>query len=238
MKTSFSKYQAISFDCYGTLIDWETGILSQLRLWANQQNLRVTDAKLIELFGTHEREVETEIPEMLYPDILAKVHHRIAESLKAESTEKEAKAFANSVGDWPVFPDTVEALKTLSRSYKLFILSNVDRASFKRSNEKLGIVFDGIVTAQDVGSYKPDIRNFTAIKKCVAEAGVASEAFLHVGESIYHDIIPGTRAGLDTAWIDRQFDNPKAVRASGVLDPVVKPTFIFRSMAHLAKTAG
>ena len=209
LNTRFSKYKAMSFDCYGTLIDWETGILTQLLPWVKLKNLKVADAKLIELFGTHEREVQVENPTLLYPDILVEVHHRIAKSLNVKSTNEDAQAFGNSVGEWTVFPDTVEALKMLSKSFKLFIISNVDRASFERSNEKLEIIFDGIVTAQDVGSYKPDFKNFEAIKECVAKTGITSEALLHVGESIYHDVIPGTKAGLDTVWIDRQSDNPQ-----------------------------
>lgn len=235
MNTRFAKYEAMSFDCYGTLIDWEKGILTQLQAWVQLQNLKVTDAKLIELFGIHERQVQADNPTLLYPDILVEVHHRIAKSLNVTSTKEAAQSFGNSVGDWLVFPDTVEALKLLSKSFKLFIISNVDRASFKKSNQKLGILFDGIVTAQDVGSYKPDFRNFEALKDCVAKKGIPSETLLHVGESIYHDVIPGTKAGLDTVWIDRQSDNPLAPRASGNPSPEAKPTMIFQSMEHLAK---
>lgn len=234
---NFSKYKAMSFDCYGTLIDWETGILTQLQAWAKQQKLQVSNTKLIELFGQHERAVQAETPAEIYPKILMKVHQRIARSLQCQSTENEAIAFGHSVGDWPVFPDTVEALKKLSRHYQLFILSNVDRNTFQKTNEKLGIVFDGVVTAQDVGSYKPDPKNFIAIKQCVADAGIAAEALLHVGESIYHDVIPGTDANLDTAWIDRQLDNPNATRASGAIDTKIKPTITLGSMEHLANIA-
>ena len=225
----------MSFDCYGTLIDWETGILQQLQDWTNHL---FPDKKLIQLFGEHERNVEEEFPMVSYPDILTEVHHRIARSLDIPGSEETALKFGQSVGEWPAFPDSSAALKILSREYKLIILSNVDRKSFSGSNQKLGVEFDAIITAEDVGSYKPDPKNFEALINRVAEFDIDPESLLHVGESIYHDVIPATEAGLDTAWIDRRHDDPNAIRASGALDQNVKPTYTFSSMDQLALIAG
>lgn len=234
---NFDTTKAMSFDCYGTLVDWEAGILAVLRPWADEVAPGTDDTTLIRLFGQHERDVQAETPGALYPVVLAEVQRRIAASLGVACSEEQAARFGASVPDWPVFPDTVDALAALEKKYRLYILSNVDRGSFAHSLRKLGASFAGIVTAEDVGSYKPDSRNFDAILACVGKDGVAPDELLHVGESLFHDVIPGTRAGLRTAWIDRQIENPDRPRASGTPNAEVAPTVTYGSMAAFAQAA-
>jgi len=154
-------FNTLTFDCYGTLIDWECGILAELRPWVDRHGRRdLDDNTLLETFGTIEAACEAETPAKLYPEILAEVHRRLADKWNIKAGPDEAAEFGQSVGRWPAFADSAASLQYLKRHYKLVILSNVDRASFARSNEKLGVAFDRILTAQDIGSYKPSLRNF------------------------------------------------------------------------------
>jgi 2-haloacid dehalogenase len=129
---------------------------------------------------------------------------RISERFGAQNDQAAAEELAQSVGDWPAFPDTTAALRVLKRHYKLAILSNVDRASFARTNQRLGIDFDLIVTAEDVGSYKPSLRNFETVLAGLAEMGIAKNRVLHVAQSLYHDHVPAKKLGLASVWIDRR----------------------------------
>jgi 2-haloalkanoic acid dehalogenase type II len=230
------QYQALSFDCYGTLIDWETGILNALRQWTKSTDIKASDEELIRLFGLHETQVQSETPSLPYPQILTETHRRIAASLGFDSTKDASITFGKSVGDWPVFDDTVAALQKLATRYKLIILSNVDRESFAISEKKLGVKFDRIITAEDVGSYKPDLRNFKHLVAIVQEMGIAKDELLHVGESINHDVVPAAKMKIDSAWIDRQMHNPEAIRASGAIPEDIKPTMVFENMAAFART--
>jgi len=156
----FDNFRMLTFDCYGTLIDWETGILAVLRPWANRARISATDAELLGAFGETESAAEHDLPQALYPDVLRETHSRIAKHFNAAQDLTAADLLGRSVGDWPAFPDTSEALKRLQRRFKLIVVSNVDRESFARSQKKLGIVFDAVVTAEEVGAYKPDAKMF------------------------------------------------------------------------------
>ena len=144
-------YAALSFDCYGTLIDWETGILGFLRPWAERNGLTADDAELLAGFSRHERHQQETHPAKPYTDLLGDVLRGIATDFGIAAHDADARAFGASVGDWPAFDDSHEALAYLARHYRLIILSNVDRASFPRSNERLSVQFDEIITAEDVG---------------------------------------------------------------------------------------
>jgi 2-haloacid dehalogenase len=226
-------FAALSFDCYGTLIDWESGILATLRPWADRHGLKATDDQLLAAFSRIEPRLQTERPAALYPDILADAFHAIGKELGAAVGDAEARAFGQSIKDWPAFPDSAEALAYLKRHYKLAILSNVDRASFAHSNRKLGVAFDLIVTAQDVGSYKPTPRNFEVLLEKLAALGVPKDRVLHTAESLHHDHVPAKRFGLATAWIHR-----RAARggfgATRAPDQPVQPDWEVPSMAALA----
>ena len=201
-----TKFNTLTFDCYGTLIDWERGILAELRPWVDRNGRRdLHDNTILELFGTTEATCETETPGKLYPDILAEVHRRLAGQWGIEARPAEATGFGQSVGRWPAFADSATSLQYLKRYYRLVILSNVDRASFARSNEKLGVTFDRIITAQDVGSYKPSLRNFEhALADLERTFGARKPDILHTAQSIFHDIVPARTMGLATLWINRR----------------------------------
>src|SRR5439155_6291803 len=148
-------FEALSFDCYGTLIDWEAGLLAVLGPWARTRGLDLTGEELLTAYAQVEAAVEAEHPAEAYPEVLARGMRLLGENLGAEVTGEDAARLARSVPGWPAFPDSPAALAALGRRFKLIILSNVDRASFAGSNARLGADFTSIITAQDVGSYKP-----------------------------------------------------------------------------------
>jgi 2-haloacid dehalogenase len=213
----FQNFQTLSFDCYGTLIDWETGIRTALTPWAERNQLALDE--VIKRFGAVESQVQRESPSQLYPDVLSEVLRRMG-----NTTDEEAGRFGASVGSWPPFSDSVDALKKLKTRCKLAILSNVDRASFARSNALLGVEFDLVVTAEDVGSYKPDPRNFEALFERLKLSDRSH--LLHVAQSLYHDHEPASALGLQTAWINRPSGGATPPPGTGV-----RPTWTFPSLA-------
>jgi 2-haloalkanoic acid dehalogenase type II len=222
-------FAVLSFDCYGTLIDWESGIWAALQPLCSRAGIGREDA--LAAFARHESAQQDETPRVKYSDLLAQVHRRLAVEWRAAPSEPEARAFGSSVGDWPAFPDTPAALAYLKRFYKLVILSNVDRVSFTRSNLRLGIEFDAIYTAEDIGSYKPDPANFRYLVERLAEAGHGIGDILHVAQSLYHDHAPANAIGLRSAWIDRRGDAP----GSGATPPAIaRYDFRFASLGELA----
>ncbi|HVQ70441.1 MAG TPA: HAD family hydrolase, partial [Bradyrhizobium sp.] len=150
-------YKVLTFDCYGTLIDWEAGIHTALQPLLAKASRPPSKDAVLETFARHESSQEAETPEMIYSDVLAAVHRRLAREWGLAASDADHKLFGDSVPDWPAFPDSAEALAYLKQHYKLVILSNVDRTSFAGSNARLGVIFDAIYTAQDIGSYKPDL---------------------------------------------------------------------------------
>lgn len=199
-------FDALSFDCYGTLIDWETGFATVLTPWAKSRGLDVDEEELLVRYAAHEARTARTYPEMLYPEVVARSFTDLGKELGADVTSAEATALGSSVPDWPAFEDSTAALADLSAHYQLIILSNVDRHSFEGSRRRLGIEFDAVVTAEDVGSYKPDPRNFAALRARIVEMGIQPERLLHVAQSLFHDHVPATEAGLRTAWINRRHD--------------------------------
>lgn len=201
-------FKAITFDCYGTLIDWERGILDQLRPWLDRNGRRdLADATVVETYGRLEAACEAETPTALYPAIIEEVHARLARHWELTPDPAAARAFGQSVGDWPAFADTADALQYLKQFFRLVILSNVDRASFARSNQKLGVTFDLVLTAEDIGSYKPSQRNFeVALERLDRSFGIGKGALLHAACSVFHDIVPASAMGITTAWINRRND--------------------------------
>ena len=153
-------FKVLSFDCYGTLIDWETGILAALRPLAGRAGVVLDNDAMLAEFAAHESAQQAATPDMPYAELLSRVHARLAGAWGVADDPAEAARFGASVGDWPAFPDTVAALARLQKRYRLVILSNVDRGSFQVTQQRLGVTFDSIYTAQDIGSYKPDPRNF------------------------------------------------------------------------------
>ena len=227
-------FNTLTFDCYGTLIDWERGILAELRPWVDRAGKALDDNALLESFGTVEAAVEAELPFRLYPQVLEEVHRRLAAQWGIKATADEAVAFGASVGRWPAFADSATSLQYLKRYYKLVIISNVDRASFARSNEKLQVEFDRIVTAQDVGSYKPSPRNFEYLLDRLASQGIREERILHVAQSLFHDHAVANSFGLASCWINRHHGRATggATKLPGAMPRL---DFQFNSMGELAE---
>jgi 2-haloacid dehalogenase len=203
-----TRFKALSFDCYGTLIDWEAGIAAVLAPWAREQGLELSDEELLLAYADGEAAVEAESPTARYPDVLATAFRRAGERLGAPVDDEWAARLGGSVPDWPAFPDSAEALARLRRHYQLIILSNVHRAGFAGSNQRLRGDFAAIITAEDVGAYKPADNHFRALDAALPGLGVDRGALLHVAQSLFHDHVPARREGLPSVWINRRHDRP------------------------------
>lgn len=227
-------YQALSFDCYGTLIDWESGMIAGLSDLVARVKEPLTRDQILEAHARHESSQQRQTPTKLYRDLLPIVYKRLAEEWNVSVTIDECESYGLSVRDWPAFPDSAGALLYLKKYYKLIILSNVDNRTFTFSNEKLAVEFDAIYTAEDIGSYKPSDRNFEYMLDHIGEIGVQKEGLLHTAESLFHDHEPANRHGLASCWIHRR-------HAQGgfgaTMTPATTPRhdFRFTSMADLAK---
>lgn len=203
-----TQYEALSFDCYGTLIDWETGIAAVLVPWAREQGLDLSDEELLLAYADNEAAVERERPSALYPEVLAMAFRRTGEKLSTPVSDAWAQRLGDSVPDWPAFPDSTDALGRLARQYKLIILSNVHRAGFAASNQRLRGDFAAVITAEDVGAYKPAQNHFRALDATLSRLGVDRRGLLHVAQSLFHDHVPAEREGLASVWINRRHDRP------------------------------
>ncbi|WP_028969835.1 haloacid dehalogenase type II [Sphingomonas sp. URHD0057] len=230
------QFEALSFDCYGTLIDWETGLLEALEPLLARASARPTAQVALEAYAEAEGDAEAAHPAEPYPEILSRAWVALASRWGVADDPEERRRFGQSVRDWPAFPDSPGALRQLKARYQLVILSNVDRASFAESNRRLGIEFDRIITAQDLGSYKPDPRNFEALVEAVEAMGVPRGKLLHVAQSLYHDHVPAKAMGLATAWIDRRAGQQGR---GATLRPKaeVRPDFTFPTLVALADSA-
>lgn len=227
-------FRVLSFDCYGTLIDWETGMWDALQpLVAGS---RVAKRDVLGAFGDYETHHEQANPDAPYPEVLARVHHDLAGHFGLETSNELDRAFGASIPDWPAFPDSQAALAELKQRYRLAILSNVDRASFAASNRRLGVEFDAVYTAEDIGSYKPDPANFAyLLERLDASFGLAPEDLLHTAQSLYHDHVPAKALGLATAWIDRQhLSEGGDWGATAQVDTPPTPDYVFFSMEAMA----
>jgi 2-haloacid dehalogenase len=230
---TFADFDALSFDCYGTLIDWESGLAAAMRPWADRNGIAKSDEELLLVFSAHEAANEHEHPTAIYPEILARSLRAVGEELGAPVTDAEAEAFGASVPDWPAFADSPDALARLAARYKLIILSNVDRTSFAGSNRRLGVTFTSILTAQDIGSYKPSPRNFEALLAERDRLGIPEGRLLHVAQSLFHDHVPAKAAGLPTVWINRRHAKP-GWGATLAPEAPVQPDWTFASMGAFA----
>jgi 2-haloacid dehalogenase len=210
MSTSIdlTTFKALSFDCYGTLIDWEAGISAVLVPWAAELGLDLTEEDLLLAYADNEAAVERETPTALYPEVLAEAFRRTGAMLGAQVSDQWAARLGGSVPDWPAFPDSADALARLARHYQLIIVSNVHRAGFAGSNQQLRGDFAAVITAEDVGAYKPAENHFRALDATLAKLGVARDQLLHVAQSLFHDHVPAKREGLPSVWINRRHDRP------------------------------
>ena len=230
-------FKALTFDCYGTLIDWESGIWDALQpLWL-ANGCEIDRQTALMAFAEEESGRQAKSPDMLYPQVLENVHRTLARRFELETNIDMNRAFGNSVRHWPAFPDTADALRILKKHYKLVILSNVNRDGFAASNRKLGVEFDAIYTAQDVGSYKPNPANFDYMLEHIQDdLGIKGEAILHTAQSLFHDHVPAKKAGLTCAWIDRQnLAEGGGWGATAVVEDQPKVEFRFPSMMAMAE---
>ncbi len=230
----FRNIQAMTFDCYGTLVDWERGILAVLRPWAARHQLAVSDSELLRAYAEAEHPCQQVAPRTPYPDILRAVHARIAERFGVRLSAGEGDILAISIKEWPPFDDTVAALAELKQRFKLLILSNIDRASFAHTNRRLGIEFDAVITAEDVGSYKPAPGHFRRALELLAAMGIAPAQTVHVAESRFHDHVPAQAIGLQTVWVRRR--HRRSETAATPPPPIpIRPNLTVRTLGDLAR---
>ncbi|MGZ8515192.1 MAG: haloacid dehalogenase type II, partial [Candidatus Limnocylindrales bacterium] len=198
----YGRFEALTFDCYGTLIDWETGILAGLRQSLADLGDQPSDDELPERYSGAESTLEAG-PYLRYREIVARCLGEVSRGYGVEPTGAAAAAFGASVADWPAFPDSAAALARLKTRFRLGVITNCDDDLFAGSNRRLGVEFDWIVTAQFVGSYKPNPRNFTV---AFERLGLPRDRILHVAQSLFHDHAPAGQLGLSSVWIDRRHD--------------------------------
>ncbi len=225
-------FKVLTFDCYGTLIDWETGIIEALRPILKRQNQNLSDDEILTAFAKFETLQQQKTPSYIYPEILRHVFRSLVLFWELDATPEEENSFASSVKNWPVFEDSVVALSYLKKHFKLVILSNVDLASFAASNEKLAVLFDDVFTAEEIGSYKPDSYNFTYMLDKLKNKGIQVSEILHTAQSLYHDHVPAMKIGLTTCHIHRRF-NKQEGGATPIVSAQIKPRFVFNSLQEL-----
>jgi 2-haloacid dehalogenase len=226
-------FKVLTFDCYGTLVDWESGMVEALKPLVAKAGHGLSRDHILGAHARHESSQQLTTPTKRYSALLAVVYKRLAEEWGVAAEWDECLAYGRSIRDWPPFPDSAEALRYLKQHYMLVILSNVDNESFAHSNKKLAVEFDAIFTAEDIGSYKPSPRNFDYMLDKLAARGIEKEQILHTAESLFHDHAPANDFGVATCWIHRR-------HAEGGFGATVNPgkiphtDFRFTSMAEMA----
>jgi 2-haloacid dehalogenase len=226
----FSRFSTISFDCYGTLIDWEAGILPVLRTFLSRHNCPQADATILELYGEFEAEAESG-PYQSYRQVLQSVVGRFGKRFGFQPSPDELRSLPDSVPSWPPFPDTAAALQQLGKRYKLAVISNIDDDLFASTRKFLDIKFEEVITAQQAQSYKPSINNF---RLALQRLAVLPDHLLHVGQSIYHDVVPARSLGIATVWVNRRSARPGV----GAVRPAVgKPDLEVPDLQTLAALA-
>jgi 2-haloacid dehalogenase/putative hydrolase of the HAD superfamily len=226
-------FKALAFDVYGTLIDWESGMVEGLKPLTDRVSWSLSRDEILQAHAYHESTAQAWTPAKRYSDLLAVVCRRLAEEWGVAVDWQECVAYGQSVQHWPAFPDSAEALEYLKQHYKLVVLTNTDNESFAYSNAKLEVAFDGVYTAEDVGSYKPATRNFDYMLEALARLGIARNEVLHTAESMFHDHAPANAYGLANCWIYRRHDKDGF---GATMNPGDMPRYDFRfnSMRELA----
>lgn len=231
-----TQFKALTFDVYGTLIDWESGMIKGLEPLTDKLDARrkaqLSRNDILQAHAHHESSHQTYTPAKRYSDLLATVYRRLAEEWGVSVSWDECVAYGRSVEHWPAFGDSADALHYLKSHYKLIVLSNVDNTSFQYSNKKLKVEFDAVYTAEDIGSYKPSLRNFDYMIDNLQRVGIAKNDILHTAESMFHDHQPANTVGLANCWIYRRH----AQEGYGAtMNPGTTPSyqFVFNSMAEL-----
>ena len=226
-------FKVLAFDVYGTLIDWESGMVNALQPLIDKVSQHLSRDDILEAHAYHESTTQRWTPAKKYFDLLAVVYRRLAEEWGVEVTWEECQAYGLSVRQWPAFDDSSEALSYLKQHYKLVVLTNTDNMSFSGSNARLGVHFDGVYTAEDIGSYKPCDRNFDYMLETLKRQGIAKTDILHTAESMFHDHGPANKHGLANCWIYRRHADEGF---GATMNPGEMPRydFCYNSMAELA----
>ncbi len=209
----FDSVDVLTFDCYGTLIDWEAGLAAAMRAALAPHGVDADDERLLELYAPHEASLEAG-PYLRYRDVLARSLEAVAADLGVTATAAEVAAFGASVGNWPPFPDSPAALARLRQRYRLGVITNCDDDLFALSNRRLGVTFDWVITAEQAGGYKPRLANF---ELAFERIGAPRDRILHVAQSLFHDHVPARQLGLRTGWINRRHGRT----GSGATPPAV-----------------
>lgn len=230
----FNRFEILTFDCYGTLIDWESGILSALRPILSAHGKTIDDATLLKLYGDFEQRSEQSSAEIIfrpYRQVLESVVRQLGDKLGFVPTAEEVSSLPNSLATWKPWPDTVAALHQLKTRYRLAILSNVDDDLFAATRPQLEVKFDEVITAQQAQAYKPSLKLF---ELALSRINAPAHRVLHVGQSIYHDVIPAQALGLATVWVNR----PSARTGVGAVKAAdANPDLTVTSLAELARAA-
>ena len=229
-KIDSDRYDALTFDCYGTMIDWEAGLMAYIQPLLESHDAHAVPSFLLDFFGRTEARLQSG-PYVRYRKILEGVLEALGQRLGFRPSAAALANFPDSIADWAPFPDTVAALKSLGPRFQLVVVSNIDDDLFDLTQARLGINFDHVVTASQVKAYKPDPRMFTT---AIERIGVDKQRILHVAQSRYHDIAPATALGLDTVWIDRHDGHGDGATIAAA----AKPTWTFKSLAELAAALG
>lgn len=227
-----SQFKILAFDVYGTLIDWESGIVNALKPLTDRVLIDLDRNGILNAHAQYESTAQQFSPSKKYSELLATVYRRLAEHWQVSVHWEECLSYGQSIPQWPAFDDSAEALGYLKQHFQLAVLTNTDNLSFSGSSTHLGVAFDSVMTAEDIGSYKPDDRNFEYMLKTLAQRGIAKEEILHVAESMFHDHQPANRHDLANCWIYRRYDQEGF---GATMDPGKMPTvnFTFNSMADL-----
>jgi 2-haloacid dehalogenase len=221
----YDAFDALTFDCYGTLIDWERGILAALA-----PHIPAADEGVLERFARHEAALEAG-PYLPYKEVLAGCLRALGEELGFTPTDEQARAFGTSVTDWPAFDDSPQALDDLKRRFKLAVITNCDDDLFAASNRRLGVEFDHVITAEQARGYKPRTQNF---EYAFERIDVPRERILHVAQSLFHDHVPAKALGMTTVWIDRR----QGKAGGGATPPAdAQPDATFPDLASFARAA-
>ena len=197
----FNQFKVLTFDCYGTLIDWENGILPTLRPILSNYDNDSKDAHIIELFNEFERSIRRDNEYITYKEVLRRVMEQFGNTFGFKPSSSELNCLIESLKNWKVFPDTVSSLKKLKEKYNLGIISNIDEDLFAYSEQQLQVEFDWVITAGQVKSYKPSLQNF---RYAIEKIGVSKDQILHIAQSLYHDIIPTNTLGISNVWVNRK----------------------------------
>ena len=229
-----SDFKVLTFDVYGTLIDWESGMVAGLKPLTDRVSRSLTRDDILEAHAYYESTTQRWTPAKQYQQLLPTVYRRLAEEWDVEVTWEDCAAYGKSVRQWPAFEDSAKALAYLKEHFKLVVLTNTDNLSFSGSNARLGVTFDGVYTAEDVGSYKPSDRNFDYMLETLDRRGYGKSDILHVAESMFHDHASANKYGLANAWIYRRHDQDGF---GATMNPGDMPTydFQFTSMAALVE---